>query len=174
MMPNHFPASLTHHNSHHDEGYAPCRTLSDKQITQAGPSPGPLLVDQSSHSSMFRVPVPNCHPLTSNSSSSASAAAKALEKAKKEQERERRRAEKECSNVDQDSDKSRTNSTPQTHLREQERALSIANAPWGSFQPPPSVLSISPICCPMKPSPQRISREHLLLRYYLSRKAKKT
>ncbi|KIJ97217.1 hypothetical protein K443DRAFT_681693 [Laccaria amethystina LaAM-08-1] len=133
MTPNHFPASLTHRDSHHDEDYAPRRTLSDKRITQAGPSPGPSVVDHSSHPSMTHVPAPNPRPLTSNGSSSASAAAKALEKAKKEQERERRRAEKERSKVDRDSDRSRTNSTPQTsHPRQRERASSSANAPWSS------------------------------------------
>lgn len=133
MTPNHFPASLTHRDSHHDEGYAPRRTLSEKQITQAGPSPGPPFVDHSSHPSMSHVPVPNPRPLTSNGSSSASAAAKALEKAKKEQERERRRAEKERSKVDRDSDRSRTNATPETsHPRARERASSSANAPWSS------------------------------------------
>ena len=132
MTPSHFPASLTHRDSHHDEEYEeypPRRTLSDKRITQAGPSPVPSFIDQSSHPSMSPVPVPHPRPLTSNGSSSASAAAKALEKAKKEQERERRRAEKERSKVDRDSDRSRTNSTPQaSHPRERERSSSNANA----------------------------------------------
>ena len=133
MTPNHFPASLTHRDSHHDEEYAPRRTLSDKRITQAGPSPGPSFVDHSSHPEVSHVPVPNPRPLTSNGSSSASAAAKALEKAKKEQERERRRAEKERSKVERDSDWSRTNSTPQTSQpRARDRASSNANAPWSS------------------------------------------
>ncbi|KIK01267.1 hypothetical protein K443DRAFT_132368 [Laccaria amethystina LaAM-08-1] len=133
MTPNHFPTSLAHRDSHHDEDYAPRRTLSDRRITQAGPSPGPLFAVHPSHPSMSHVPVPNPRPLTSNGSSIASAAAKALEKAKKQQEKYRKRAEKERTKVDWDSTRSRTNSTPLTsHPRERERASSNANAPWSS------------------------------------------
>ena len=46
--PNHFPASLTLRDLHHDEEYAPRRTLFDKRITQAGPSQGPSFIDHSS------------------------------------------------------------------------------------------------------------------------------